>query len=240
MNPKELYEQQYGEVGPKDNNFFLRKIFKKYDLNREDLAISLLDKGENLLDIGCGSGSLLYKAKDKYTNLYGIDIVPENIKRAKELLKETNQKVELTVMDVNNGIEFPENFFDAVTIIATLSFIYDPIFMIEEINRVLKNRGILIVQVSNIAYFKQRIKLLFGQLPITTSPDNWHDWKKVGWDRGSLHYFNFASLKWLLESNGFKIEQVTGSGLFANLRNWWPSLLTGDIIIKARKINEKT
>ena len=78
--------------------------------------------------------------------------------------------------------------------------------------------------------------MLFGQLPITTSPNNWYDWEKVSWDRGSLHYFNLASLKWLLELNGFKIEKVTGSGLFARFRNWWSSLLCGDICIKARKI----
>lgn len=217
--------------------FSLNNVLKRYDIHREDVAVSLLEKGENLLDIGCGEGQLLLKARNKYKNLYGVDIVPSRLEKARENFKnESGVSINLKLENVNQGLNFEGNFFDAVTIIATLSFIYDPIFTIEEINRVLKKKGIIIVQVSNTTYIKQRIKLLFGQLPITTSPDNWQSWKKVGWDRGSLHYFNLASLKWLLESNGFKIEKVTGSGLFANLRNWWPSLLCGDICIKARKI----
>lgn len=40
---------------------------------------------------------------------------------------------------------------------------------------------------------------------------------------------------WLFEQQGFKIEQITGSGFLAKFRNWWPSLLTGDLFIKARK-----
>jgi len=214
---------------------FLRKVFKKYDIHREDVAVSLLEKGDNLLDIGCGEGSLLLKARNKYTNLYGIDIVPQRLDIARNnfIKEKVENRVILKVEDINKGLNFEDNFFDAVTIIATLSFIYDPFFAIKEINRILKSGEILVVQVSNIAYIKHRIRLLFGKLPITTSPDNWEE---IGWDRGSLHYFTLSSLKWLLELQGFKIEKVAGSGLFANLRNWWLSLLSGDICIKVRKI----
>jgi len=215
--------------------FLFKKVFKKYDTHREDVAVFLLEKGDNLLDIGCNEGFLLSKAKGKYTNLYGIDIVSSRLAIARENFEREliENKVVLKTEDINNGLDFEDDFFDAVTIIATLSFIYNPFFVIKEINRILKSGGILVVQVPNIAYIKYRIKLLFGQLPITTSP---YDWENVGWDRRSLHYFTISSLRWLLESQSFKIEKVTGSGLFANLRNWYPSLLCGDIYIKARKI----
>ena len=76
MNEKELYEKQYREKKLIRINSFplLRKIFKNLDLHREDLALSLLDSGEKLLDVGSGSGSLMFKARDKYKEVYGIDI----------------------------------------------------------------------------------------------------------------------------------------------------------------------
>jgi len=236
MDPKALYYKQYGEKKLKSDyaSFkFLRKIFKKYDLHRENLAVSLLEDGERLLDIGCGNGSLLFKAKDKYKELFGIDIVNLRVEEAKKLFKENNPNTYLYIQDINNGLKFEDSFFDAVTIIAVLEHLFDPFFIIKEIKKVLKPNGMLVVEVPNIAYLKYRIQLFFGKLPITSSPYNWEE---IGWDGGHLHYFTLSSLRWLLESQGFKIEKVTGSGLFAMLRNWWPSLLTGDICIKARKI----
>ena len=84
----------------------------------------------------------------------------------------------------------------------------------------------------NIAYLRYRIQLLFGKLPVTSSPLNW---KEIGWDGGHLHYFIKKTTCNLLEEFGFKVIKVSGSGLFAKFRNWWPALLTGDFVIKARK-----
>ena len=53
MNEKELYEKQYGQQKLINKISFpqLRKIFKQYDLHREDLALSLLDKPHDQIDL---------------------------------------------------------------------------------------------------------------------------------------------------------------------------------------------
>ena len=86
MNFDELYKNQYANKKLKNYISFkqLRKIFKKYDIDREDMVVSLLENGDRLLGIGCGEGKLLLKAKDKYKNLYGIDIVPERLEIARD------------------------------------------------------------------------------------------------------------------------------------------------------------
>ena len=99
------------------------------------------------------------------------------------------------------------------------------------LNRILKPGGDVIIKVQNIAYFKYRIKLLLGIFPITSSP---HNWEEIGWDGGHIHYFTLKKLRELFESQRFKITVKTGGGFLAQLRNWRPSLLTGDIILKAR------
>ena len=70
---------------------------------------------------------------------------------------------------------------------------------------------------------------------MTSSPYNW---KEIGWDGGHLHYFIKKTLSKALTESGFKILKISGSGLFAKFRNWWPSLLTGDLVIKAQKVKK--
>ncbi|NMB92558.1 MAG: class I SAM-dependent methyltransferase [Parcubacteria group bacterium] len=124
MGLQEIFEKQYSQkkLINISTHSFLRSKFKKYDIHREDVAISLLEKGNNLLDIGCGEGLLLLKARNKYTNLYGIDIVPSRIEVARD--NATKERIEtrviLKISDINGGLDFEDNFFDAVTIIEIL------------------------------------------------------------------------------------------------------------------------
>ncbi|MDY6934524.1 MAG: class I SAM-dependent methyltransferase [Spirochaetota bacterium] len=233
INEKELYEIQEAKLKNYISFPILRKLFKKYDLHREDLALNLLEKGENFLDIGCGTGSLLFKAKSKYNHIYGIDIVDSKINKAKkeaEARKINNSY--FFVSNINEKIDFQDNMFDAVTCIAVIEHIFDPYSIVNEIYRIIKNGGIFIADVPNIAYIKQRFCLLLGRLPVTGSPYNW---KETGWDSGHLHYFTEKTFCNLLEDCGFKILEVTGCGLFGKIRGLYPSLLTGDICVKAMK-----
>lgn len=237
MNEKELYEKQYGEKKICSVNSFplLRKLLKKFDLHREDLAISLLDRGERLLDVGCGSGSLMFKTMDNYNEVYGIDISLSRIEEARmnAVKKFRNSNgLHFSSCNINERIDFPDNMFDAVTSVAVIEHVFDPYFVVGEMHRVLKPGGIFIGEVPNIAYIRQRIHLLCGKLPVTSSPYNW---KEIGWDGGHLHYFTKKTFCSLIEESGFRIVEVSGSGLLAQFRNFYPALLTGDICVKAQK-----
>jgi 2-polyprenyl-3-methyl-5-hydroxy-6-metoxy-1,4-benzoquinol methylase len=237
LNENELYEKQYGEKKLISINSlpFLRRIFRKYDMHREDLALNLLDDGDRLLDFGCGSGSLVLRAKDRFKEAHGIDISPSRIEEAKKKAIERFGEVSnlhFSCYNINERIDAPDDWFDVVTSIAVIEHIFDVYFAISEIHRVMKSGGILIAEVPNIAYIRHRIHLLFGRLPVTSSP---HNWQEIGWDGGHLHYFTKESFCTLLEECGFEILKVSGSGLFARFRNFYPALLTGDICVKAKK-----
>lgn len=237
MNEKELYEKQYGQKKLINANSFpfLRKTFKKFDLHREELTLSLMDNGERLLDVGCGDGSLIFKAREKFTQLYGIDISPSRIEEANQMAVKKNDggnNFHFSVCNINEKIDFQDNLFDSVISIAVIEHVFAPYCVVAEIYRVLKLGGIFIIDVPNIAYIRHRIHLLFGKLPITSSPYNW---KEIGWDGGHLHYFTKNALCKMLEECGFRILKVSGSGLFADFRNFYPPLLTGDLCIKAQK-----
>jgi ubiquinone/menaquinone biosynthesis C-methylase UbiE len=59
----------------------LKKAFEKCDWDRYAVAERLVGSGKRVLDISCRDGHMLLKFKDKYQELYGIDIYPLLISR---------------------------------------------------------------------------------------------------------------------------------------------------------------
>ena len=241
MDYKKIYESQYGEkklIGLKQFQFFgVRELLKRWDIDRYDMACKLVSNGERVLDVGCGNGSMLFRLTHKYSELYGVDITPSRLDEARKTVAEKYSdlpnKFYFHEGNLDQTVEFESDYFDTIICLATLEHVYDIYNLIKEVHRMLKPGGNIIVEVPNIAYFRYRVKLLFGILPVTSSP---HNWEEIGWDGGHIHYFTMKKLCDFIESHGFKVTVKTGGGFLAQLRNWWPSLLTGDIILKARKL----
>jgi len=224
-----FYNQVYiKEKSEPDGGWLFHKL-RGFEKHREEVTIGLLPpKGDKLFDVACGEGRLLFKIARNFKELWGIDISQERIKRAEQEKKQRNLKnVNFKIVDVDQGLPFKDGYFDVVTAVAALAYFFDPYFVLREIKRVLKKNGVFIAEVPNLAYLPRRASLLLGKQPWTSAGE--------GWDGGHLHYFTQESLEKLIKDSGFKIVKITGSGIFANLRNWWPSLLCGDIIIKAVK-----
>ena len=226
------YHPGYKKKLPKG---FLGKLFlilKKFEVYREDAVLDLLPYGNRLLDIGCGEGNLLLNAFSRFKDVYGIDVAKTRLAVAKrkinKLSKHKKTHVYLEFADADYRLPYKSDFFDAVTMIATLEHFFDPFHVISEVKRTLKAGAVLVIEVPNIGFLPRRLALLTGRLPITSEDE-------FGWDGGHLHYFTVNNLIDFLEKYNFKIESVTCSGIFASLRSWWASLLGADIIIKARK-----
>lgn len=205
---------------------FLIIIDRNMNYSRYDIARRLIKPGKRVLDIGCASGDFLFSIKNDFKELYGIDISQKRISKNK------NQELKLIQADANKKFPFSDNYFSSIISLANIEHIDNIFNYIRECFRVLELGGYIIMETPNIAYLKYRIKLLFGRFPRTSGTS---DWLKYGWDGGHIHYFAKKDLVSLLSWAGFKIEKITGAGRFANLRNWWTSLLCGDLIIKARK-----
>lgn len=208
---------------------FLR--LRKFEVSRISATYELLDKGKRILDLGVGGGKLLglCKKRRKYEEFYGLDISSVVVKRAKRTVKELSgnlSSVFIKRADINDSLPYKAKWFDTVTCIATLEHIFDPYYVISEIKRVLKPGGALILEVPNLTWLPRRFSVVLGKLPVTADEE--------GWDGGHLHYFTFEETEKLLREYGFEIEYEGSSGIFASIRNLWPSMLGGNIIIKAR------
>lgn len=208
----------------------LREKLIVFEVHREEATLKMIPRGiDKMLDVACKNGSLLINASDKFRHAFGVDISGKAIEQAGKDIRGhgLSNKISLRKADFENGLPFKANYFDLVTCIAILEHLFDPEKAILEAKRVLRKGGYLIVEVPNVAWLPLRLSLLFGSRPRTS-------WAP-GWDGGHLNYFTFGSLEELLEKSGFKVLKTGCSGVFAGLRYIYPSLLSGDIIILARK-----
>jgi ubiquinone/menaquinone biosynthesis C-methylase UbiE len=102
-------------------------------------------KGKNfrtLLDVGCGDGTFLSMILNKFdVTVSGIDISSGMIEKSKELL---DCRANLKVGD-SEHLPWNDVSFDAITCIASFHHYPDPELVLQEIKRVLRPGGILLI-----------------------------------------------------------------------------------------------
>ncbi|CAG2205552.1 unnamed protein product [Mytilus edulis] len=105
-----------------------------------------IDTITNVLDFGCGPGSLTIKLAEHLPNakIYGVDIDRNSIEKAKEKkAKENIQNVEFVLVENDHLDETWTKKFDWITLVDTLHDLPNPNFSISDIKRVLKDDGIV-------------------------------------------------------------------------------------------------
>jgi SAM-dependent methyltransferase len=211
-----------------DPTFFgrLHSLLRRWEAHRTEVVSGLARPGGVLLDVGCGDGDLLEHNLSRYKALFGIDIAANRAVRAGTL---SGGAVHAQVGDVDAGLPYREASFDVVTCVAVLEHVFDPIALVQDLARVLKPNGQLIVEVPNVAFLSRRFGLLLGELPRTA-------FNEPGWDGGHLHYFTFATLEQLFVQCGLHITDRTCAGIAHRLRAIRPQLLAADIILVATKL----
>ena len=121
---------------------------------REILSRHLPIKNGRALDIGCNAGLSSFVLEELGFDVVGIDIQEKAIERAKELAKKRGSKAEFYVMDAKN-MDFKENTFDLVALLgyplAHFS-IWDFDKILQEVKRVLKPQGWIVIQESDFLW----------------------------------------------------------------------------------------
>lgn len=186
----DLYTDKYFK-GEEYSNYLADKgIIQKNFTNRLKLLQKLQPQGK-LLEIGSAYGFFLELAQ-KYYNAEGFEICEEAVKHA-------SLKLHLNVHWQDFLEAKVDNDKDIVCLFDCIEHLAHPELFIEKISTVLKTNGTLMITTGDIGALVPRMR---GK-----------KWRLIH-PPTHIHYFSFASLKTLLEKNGFKVIHQGYPGVY--------------------------
>lgn len=198
-----------------------RKKLKEVDYTKKGTRVyeasCLIKDCDKILDVGCGDGALFNLVKDKVKEYYGTDIS----KTALSLIKD--KKVKTNIVNINTEkLPFKDNFFDYSVCLDVIEHVFDPVKLVDELFRVTRKEGFVIISTPNIRYYKHILKLILGIFP-KTSGDPEH------YDGGHLHYFTYKDIMGLCSNKSSKVKKY---GINTKL---FIEFFSGGILVKAKK-----
>jgi len=120
-------------------------LVRKYE---GELLLDLLepDRGETILDAGCGTGVFTLDILSSGARVMGLDVSLPMLQRARQ--KAGGYPVQLVLGDIV-CLPFPEEVFDKVVSVTALEFIADGEGAVRELFRVAKKGGTIVVATLN-------------------------------------------------------------------------------------------
>jgi len=177
-----------------------------------------------LLDIGCNDGratlNLIGAETAKKLELHGLEVVPEMAAKASE------RGIQVEIGNADKPFPFGANEFDVITANQLIEHLQNQDAFLDEVYRVLKPGGFLLLCTPNLASWHNVVALFMGWQPF---PMTIYSEKRAGignpitLHRGEdvehvamLHtrVYTLRAMRELLELHDFKILEASGSGYY--------------------------
>ncbi len=222
------------------DNFYKDKVYL-YKIYQYIRGLNINNKPETkILEVGCSDGSFINFLKKDGFSVYGMDISKKAVEKASCL------NLNVIQGDAEQGIKFPDNFFNIVIASEVIEHLYDTDYFLQELYRVTKDRGYLFLSTPNLVSIKNRLRILFGLYP------NYSEYRVGPGMAGHIRSYTPRTLKKQLTLNGWQVLQITSPNFLCPMTKNVPVLIKkiaiklGDIffnigshiIIKAEKNNE--
>ena len=173
-------------------------------LDKRCKAVMRWKSSGRLLDLGCATGEFLARMMEYGWQVQGVELSPTAAETARR-----EYGLDILTGDLAQA-QFPDRHFDVVTLWDVLEHLYDPLAELAEINRTLKDDGLLVIELPNTRSFDAA---LFGPY-----------WIGLDMPR-HLYVFPPAPLEALLTQSGFEIISRRcysgGYGAFVLSLNFW-------------------
>jgi len=182
-----------------------------------------IENSSSVFEIGCGDGYLgEYLKKNKNASYSGIDISQAAVNMA------TERGLKAEVFDIDQSPDFLKTVQCDYIII---SEVIEHVINAEEIikNSVMTARRGVLVSIPNIAYWKFRIQLLFGNFPKqwAISP------------REHLRFWSVDDFYKMINNLGFKVRDIKASNGRKPFKDWWSNLFGLQVCFFITKISGK-
>lgn len=176
---------------------------------------------KKVLDVGCASGYLGKELARRGCRVVGIEIDPEAARSAAQVCED------VIVGDIEEiaDLHYPPKYFDVIICADVLEHLKRPDLTLEKLRLYLRPDGLLIMSIPNIAYWRIRLRLLFGQF----------EYKETGiLDKTHLRFFTLESVKKFLTQAGFRLIAIDYAAVFPGpMVKALPTLLAFQFIVVA-------
>jgi ubiquinone/menaquinone biosynthesis C-methylase UbiE len=161
-------------------------------------------KDENVIDLGCGTGSYSIALAQEGFSVLGVDFSPKMVEKAKnKIYDESKKRTEFQLLDINQPLPFSSNSFDHAICIHVFQVLEDPVSFLEQLHKILKPDGhflILIKDSERRHESKIKLKKSFTKVIIIL-------FKKILRTTKPIRKYKKAELEQLLFSSGFEVVE---------------------------------
>lgn len=169
------------------------------DYERNVALKKLFKNGEVVLDLASGEGAVSEFLKSLGCEVTAFDISKEALKKA------AKRGIRTVQGNVENKLPFKDQSFDAIFWGDNVEHLFLPGKTLNEIHRILKKNGRIIISTPNMGYWRYRLYYLFkGMVPQT----EWYNENPWEWEH--IRFFNREVMKGFLRGNGFKMNNFFG------------------------------
>ena len=157
---------------------------------------------QRILDVGCGDGSASGGwLAGRCAGYVGVDVSPAAVEAARA------RGLDARVIEDAGTLPFEDASFDGVLCTEVLEHLFDPLGALEEIRRVLRPGGRVVMTVPNVAHWRYRVDLaLFGRFnpraDRLSATEPWRD--------PHLRFFTQAALARMIARAGLEPVEVGG------------------------------
>lgn len=193
---------------------------------RADLALvaGLVPARSRVLDLGCGSGTLLaHLMAERGCRGTGVEIDPDSV------LAAIGRGVPVIELDIDRQLsDFADHSYDVVVLSRTIQTIHRPQEVLQHMGRIGRR---LIVSVPNFGWWGHRLRLLGGRMPMSRElPYAWYN-------TPNLRHTTLVDLQSLFDHLGFTVEQritLTPKGDRLKASDRFANLLAGAAVYALR------
>jgi SAM-dependent methyltransferase len=174
--------------------------------------------GELILDVGCGKAIDGARLWAKGAKVVGLEPSRVMIARAKEYLSENDSPIALS-QGIGENLPFTPHSFDKVICKGALDHFFSPGKVMEEVARVLKPGGEMIISIANF----DSLGFRFGKklYPVTKLLSPSLNKERKPWEPppDHIHKFDYPFLNGLVKQH-FEVRDVKGISLLFGLPLW--------------------
>jgi len=187
---KHYYERTYQEVT------------HEYGIPDRKISDGQILGGKRILSLGCGAGNDVWYLSDKNL-VVGLDYAISGLEAGQR------HRLQGVVGDLNlyPSLPFADGSFDIVICKDILEHILEPLIVLREVRRILKDDGYTVISVPNHFYLPFRLRILFGKGLIWRSIASDHSREYDEWNYMHIRFFTYKGFQRFLRIAGFRPEK---------------------------------